>query len=245
MQIKVVTSLLFSAIFSGLATAVPANVPYQDCVEIGNITAAQVSQFAPGTSMCTESNTECSTAETAATALNDAFYAYSLTTLCQKAGLIAYMAYESADFAYNINIYPPPGRSGQGTKCMLMFPHLYNFALSFPELKPQVLNLSPPEAQTAGVTFSNYESLFPDDTCNQIRELVLPDKYAFKCAAWFVTSYLEVTCDKTTLNNGMDGFVQTMESPCFGVDVTPDRQSKYCTTMMALLPSYMDSPPGC
>lgn len=244
MQIKLVASFLFSSIFCGLATAAPTSIPFQGGTPIGAITAAQVLQFAPGTSSCTKSNPMCSTAEDAAAALNDACSLYGITTLGQKAGLIAYMAYESADFIYNINI--SPGRAGQGTKCMFMFPHIWNFAYSFPELKSQVLSLSPPEAQTAGVSYSNYQSLFPNpDTQNQIRALVLQTNYTFKCAAWYLTSYSAATCDKTVLNSGLDGFIQTMGSPCFYVDVTPDRTAEWCKVANALCPSGMGPPQGC
>lgn len=244
MQIKLLVSFLLGALLSVLATAAPAALPFDSGVEIGEITAAQVSLLAPGTSQCTVSDSTCSTAQTAAIALNNAFLTYGLKTLGQKAGMIAYMAFESVDFAYNINVFP--GRPGQGTKCMLMFPHLYNFALSFPELKPEVLKLSPPEAQTSGVTYNNYESLFPNiDTRNKIRELVLPDKYTFKCAPWVLTSYSGATCDKTTLNSGLDGFVKTMEPPCFSVDVTPERKARWCETVTVLVPSGMGPPSGC
>ena len=232
MQIKLATSLLFSAIFSALATAAPAYETFQGDAKISDITAAQVLQFAPN----------CPDSEAAASALNDAFRAYGLDTLGQIAGLTAYMAYESGDFVYDKNVFP--GRPGQGTKCMLMFPHLYNFAISFPELKPQVLNLSPDGAKTTtGVTSSNYEELFDPDTENKIRELVVSgDKYTYKCAAWFVTSYPGATCDKTVLNSGLEGFKETMNT-CFYAAINDDRISKWCATAKALSPGM--PPPGC
>ena len=240
MQTKLVTSLLFSTVLPWLATAAPYASPQAEMV-IGDITADQVSKFAPGTSACTTSTLECTSCQDTANGLNDAFKTYGFTTLGQKAGIIAYMAFESVDFAYNTNQFP--GRPGQGTKCMLMPPHLYNFAISFPELKPQVESLSPSAAKD-GVTYGNYDALFSEDTTrNQIRALVLPNEYTFKCATWFMTSYTAVTCDKTVLDEGLSGFKKTMKS-CFGVDVdvTPERTAKYCSTMKVLAGM---SPPGC
>jgi len=125
-----------------------------------------------------------------------------------------------------------------------MFPHLYNFAISFPELKPQVLNLSPDGAKTpTGVTPSNYDSIFDGDTENKIRELVITgDKYTFKCAAWFVTSYSAAACDPTILNSGLEGFKDTMNT-CFYAAITDARVSKWCDTAKALSPGM--PPPGC
>ena len=243
MQTKFVTSLLFSTVLPWLATAAPTYTPFQADVVIGNITADQVRQFAPGTAGCPVSTLECTSCQDTADGLNEAFSAYNFMTLGQKAGMIAYMEFESVDFTYNTNQFP--GRPGQGTKCMLMPPHLYNFVNSFPELQPQLQSLSPYAAKD-GVNWGNYDALFPDDnTRNQIRALVLPNKYTFKCATWFMTSYPAATCDKTALNYGLDGWVKTMQSPCFGVEVTADRTAKYCSAMKVLAPSGMSPPPNC
>ncbi|RPB24223.1 hypothetical protein L211DRAFT_759163, partial [Terfezia boudieri ATCC MYA-4762] len=125
----------------------------------------------------------CSSADVAAKALNDAFATYKLDSLGQKAGMISYMAFESGGFKWNTNQFP--GRPGQGTKCMLMFPHLYNFAKSFPELQGFVAQNSP-GGQLVVVNYDNADSMFSDSAKNAIRALALGDAYTFKGGPWYL-----------------------------------------------------------
>jgi len=243
MQIRVATSFLLGSLLYGFATAaVIGDIPFDASVVIGDITPGQVSMFAPETSACNGGSQECSTVDTVVSSLNEACSTYNLKSLGEKAGMIGYMAFESVGFQWNTNQFP--GRAGQGTKCMLMFPHLYNFALSFPELKQQVINLSPGGAQ-ATPTFDNYATIFTPEQLNAIRALVLLDKYTFKSAPWFITSYSGATCDKSQLNNGYDGFTQTMASPCIGVTMDDGRKARWCTAIKALLPQRMAAPDVC
>ncbi|KAF8434631.1 hypothetical protein BGX38DRAFT_1100988 [Terfezia claveryi] len=187
-------------------------------MKIGDITAAQILAAAPGTRSCSGSGGECSSAEIAAKALNVAFATYKLDSLGQKAGMISYMAFESGGFKWNTNQFP--GRPGQGTKCMLMFPHLYNFATSFPELQGSVAQNSP-------------------------GALVLGDAYTFKGGPWYLTSYPAATCNKNQLNNGYQGFVATMGAPCFSVTMDEGRKAQWCKTIKAIKPAGMAAPPDC
>ena len=215
--------------------------PFDASIEIGDITAAQVLAAAPETGSCSGSGGECSNADTAAKALNDAFTTYGLKTLGQKCGMIAYMSFESGGFKWNTN--QVPGRPGQGTKSMLMFPHLYNFAKSFPELQGAVAQNSP-DGKLAEVTFDN-EKMFSDSAKNTIRALVLGDKYTFKGAPWYLTSYPAATCDKNQLSNGFQGFVATMGSPCYYVTIDDGRKASWCKAIKAVMPSGMAAPSEC
>lgn len=216
--------------------------PFNAAFEIGDLTPAQIAAAAPETASCAGSGGECSTAEAAAKGLNDAFAAYGLKTLGQKAGMIGYMAFESVGFKWNTNQFP--GRPGQGTKSMLMFAHLYNFAASFEELRPEVAKNSP-GGQIAQVTWDNAEAMFSTEQKNAIRALVLPDNYTFKSAPWFLTSYPAATCDKSLLNNGFGGFESTMGLPCYGVTVDGERKARWCSTVKAIAPAGMDAPAEC
>lgn len=252
MQFTVTTSLLLSTMLLGLSSAAcignPNPVgsfgggPFDASIEIGDITAAQVLAAAPETGSCGGSGGECSSAEVSAKALNDAFSAYGLKTLGQKASMIAYMAFESGGFMYNTNQFP--GRPGQGTKCMLMFAHLYNFAKSFPELQGAVAQNSP-GGQIAEVNFGNADSMFSDSAKNAIRALVLPDKYTFKGAPWYLTSYPSATCDKNQLSKGYQGFVATMGAPCYYVTVDDGRKARWCSAVKAIMPAGMGAPSEC
>lgn len=251
MRFTITTSLLLSTMLLGLTSAAciggtkpptnPSGGPFDASKEIGDITAAQVLAAAPETGSCS-SGGECSNANVAAKALNDAFATYGLKTLGQKAGMIAYMAFESGGFLWNTN--QSPGRPGQGTKSMLMFAHLYNFAKSFPELQGAVAQNSP-GGKLAEVNYANADSMFSDSAKNAIRALVLGDAYTFKGGPWYLTSYPSATCDKKQLNNGYQGFVTTMGAPCYYVTVDAGRKDRWCRTIKAIMPTGMTAPADC
>ena len=246
MQIKI-TSALLSVLFLGLASACAGDAPppynggpFDASIVIGEVTAAQILAIAPQ-SACNNANfpDECSTSEIAAGRLNEAFATYGLTTLGQKAAMIAYGAFESSGFAFNRNHYP--GRPGQGTKTMFMFPQVYKFALSIPELKPQVITLSPGGVE-ATVTFDNYENIFSPDAQQKIRELVLPDQYTFRSAPWFLTA--ECAASVQGLNNGVQGWTDFMGTGCIyaPVPVEKDRTDLWCLAIKTLAPKGMQLP---
>lgn len=253
MQFTITTSLLLSTMLLGLASAAcidntklpPVSSygggPFDASMEIGEVTSAQVLAAAPESGSCGGGG-ECSTADAAAKALNDAFATYGLKTLGQKAGMIAYMAFESEGFRWNTNQYP--GRPGQGTKSMLMFAHLYNFAKSFPELQAAVAQNSP-GGVLAEVNYSNADTIIDDGKKNAIRALVLTDAYTFKGGPWYLTSYPSATCDKNQLNNGYQGFVATMGAPCYYVTVDEGRKARWCSAVKALAPAGMTAPAEC
>lgn len=251
MQLKSTISLLLGSMLLGVSSAAcidPTKLPppttqpgkFDASVQLGDLTPAQVLAFAPESGTC--SGVECSSPEVAAKALNEAFATYGLTTLGQKAAMCAYMGLESVGFSYNINHFP--GNPGQGTKSMMAFAHLYNFAASFPELKAAVAQNSP-GGVIGQVNYGNAEAFVPKETKNKIRELVLGPDYTFKSGPWYLTSYAAATCDKTQLNNGYQGFVATMEAPCFYVAMDASRKDRWCKTVKALLPAGMTAPTEC
>lgn len=250
MQFTITTSLILGWMLIGLTSAscIPktdtpfSGGPYDASMEIGDITPAQVLIAAPETASCSVSGGQCSNANVAAKALNDAFATYGLKTLGQKAGMMAYMGFESVGFQWNTNQYP--GRPGQGTKSMLMFAHLYNFAKSFPELHGPVAQHSP-GGVLAEVNYSNADALFSNDAKNAIRALVLGDNYTFKGGPWYLTSYPSATCDKNQLNKGYQGFVATMGAPCYYVTVDEGRKARWCSASKALAPAGMAAPAEC
>jgi len=233
---------LVASLGSVLSSPVPQGVaaggtPYDGSVTIGDLTTEQVLAFAPGSS-CSNPQfgaTECTPASTAAPLLNTALKDYSDQTLGRAVAVISLMAFESADFTANINHFP--GRPGQGTKAMLNFPFIYAYALAQPELSTQVMQLS-----GDAVDMNNLDGV-PDETQTAIRALVLPDKYTFASASY----YMKANCPAMgpQLDAGGLSAYQSYISTCVGTEFTPDHQAKWCAVVNALKPSGMSSPAEC
>ncbi|KAF8467390.1 hypothetical protein BDZ91DRAFT_145362 [Kalaharituber pfeilii] len=248
MQIKLTSKFILATVFLGIASAgctapdaknnFPGG-PFDASFAIGEITPGQVLRFAPE-STCANPQfgaEECTKSEIVAGRLNEAFAKFGLTTLGQKAGLASYEAFESVGFSANIN--HSQNNPGQGTKSMFMFHVLYNFALSFPELHPQVVNLS--GGTVKEVQWDTYQKLFSAEQMNQIRALVLPDQYTFQSAPWLYST----NCDKNMLNKGFEGFKNFMGSGCIYADINDVRKKKWCQAVEALKPQNMGMPAEC
>jgi hypothetical protein len=126
------------------------------------------------------------------------------------AALLSLMAYETADFKYNINHFPAPGRPGQGTRNMQMANYNLLYAKSIPELASPLSTIT---------TASSTDAL-SDDQLNAIRALVLPDQYSFGSAAWFLTSQCNQT--RSQLQAGGQAGYEAYLS-CVGVSATAAR----------------------
>lgn len=195
-------------LLSGTALAAP--LVNTSKVEARDDSAASiVAKIAPGASSCTDTSSECRTAEQAAPYLIDAMQKYGVTTTAEIAGILALMAFESVDFAYKHNI--SPGRPGQGTANMQMFDYNYEYAKSISELSDSVAALG---------------TITTSDQQNQLLALVTDDKYNFGSGPWFYTTKC-TTAQRTALQAGTDaGFAAYMG--CVGVTVT-DERSAYWT----------------
>jgi hypothetical protein len=85
------------------------------------VTPEAMIEIAPDAEVCNdlgEWSDECATADQAALAFRSVFSKYGLNSLGAQAAVIAWEAFESAEFKYKINHYP--GNPGQGTRCMMM-----------------------------------------------------------------------------------------------------------------------------
>src|SRR5271167_622786 len=136
--------MLFKTIFTSavLATAFTnaALIPGPPSLKIpragGSSAASQLLEIAPGSANCnTAVNSECATADHAAPFLISAMQTYCIYQPPEIAAVLSLIAYETADFMYNINHFP--GRAGQGTRNMQMADFNLQYALSIPELKAQ------------------------------------------------------------------------------------------------------------
>jgi hypothetical protein len=86
----------------------------------GSITSDIIAAIAPNSQSCDNAPAagECATAAQAAPAFNSAFAKYGINTPGAQAAVIAWEAFESAQFKYKVN--KVPGNPGQGTRCMMM-----------------------------------------------------------------------------------------------------------------------------
>ncbi|KAH6648380.1 hypothetical protein BKA67DRAFT_538420 [Truncatella angustata] len=167
--------------------------------------ASMISAIAPDASKCTDTASECRTAEQAAPWLITALSTYGIITYGEIAGLLALMAYESGDFQYKHNV--SPGRPGQGTVNMQTFDYNLEYAGTFAELDAQVAALG---------------TITTDAQKNQLLALVTDDKYNFGSAGWYYTT--KCASVRPELQKGTDaGFAAYMA--CVGVTVTDERNA--------------------
>ncbi|KAJ2764676.1 hypothetical protein IWQ56_004399, partial [Coemansia nantahalensis] len=104
--------------------------------------------------------------------------------------LVALMALESGDWMYNTNHFP--GRPGQGTRAMLMYPYTYAYAKA----------LHPADTPLAA------EGSTDPAVMNQVRGRVLGDDDSFGAAFWYlVHSAPQYHSDPSKLRDGnLDDF---------------------------------------
>ena len=94
----------------------------------------------------------------AAASLNKAFATYKVTELNEIAALISLMAFESADFKYQINYFP--GRPGQGCRNMQSGAFNVQYAQSIPGLEGKVNRIN---SGTAAGSLSLSSSTMSED----------------------------------------------------------------------------------
>ncbi|KAJ2574815.1 hypothetical protein GGH19_003513 [Coemansia sp. RSA 1807] len=142
--------------------------------DVYQITASQLDAAVPagkGSGKCTADNSDgCANNEQALVALNNAAQKYGVTERGEVVAMIALMAFESGSWQYNVNEFP--GRAGQGTKAMFMYPFIYKYAKA----------LYPDKVQDA------WESATDDLTMNNVRAMVLGDDDSFGSAFWYLTT---------------------------------------------------------
>ncbi|KAL6711854.1 hypothetical protein ACN47E_002897 [Coniothyrium glycines] len=146
---------------------VPASTPA--------LTAANLIAIASTTASCDGAPypEECKDATAAAAALNKAFETYKITSTEEQAAVVAYELFESANFKYNKNKFPAPGRPGQGTRMMAMPPVVQKYAT----------------AVAGAAAVATAQAAGGDTGLNAVLALVnSDDEKSFGSAAWFVTS---------------------------------------------------------
>ncbi|POS85705.1 hypothetical protein EPUL_002718 [Erysiphe pulchra] len=184
------------------------------------ITPDQILKIAPNSNSCPSPQGECATNTQAAPFLNEAMSKYQISSPGEKASVLALIAFESGNFKYNINHFPAPGRPGQGTRNMQTAPFNLKYVKSIPELASKT-------------THTSVDGLSPSEL-NDIRALVLPDKYSWASGAWYLATESSCTSARKVLQTGSDdGFIAHMK--CVGIpSVGSDRMAYWQAAKKAL-----------
>jgi hypothetical protein len=159
---------------------------------------------------------ECRTKEQAAPLLDAAMKRYELCSAGEVAGVLALTAFESVHYQHKRNV--SPGRPGQGTCNMQLFPNNLEYARSFPELAPQVDAIVSADPNPGAVP-DNYSNA----TKNAILDLVVPDQYNFGSGAWFLKNKCSTEIQAQLRTGTDDGFLAYMG--CVGVTMDTDRRA--------------------
>ncbi|KAJ1893978.1 hypothetical protein LPJ66_005454 [Kickxella alabastrina] len=182
MKISFVSMVLIGAVLSAVSLA--DNV---STLTVSTITLAQLNQAVPARASDTScaavsTPSECAPNSRAATAINKAIAKYGVTGRGEIIAIISLMAFESADWQYNINHFP--GRAGQGTRAMLMYNWIEQYAKQVHAQDASKL------LATAGA--GNTEAM------NKVRKLVLGDDDSFGAAFWYLVTAAPAYHNSTT-----------------------------------------------
>ncbi|KAJ7140497.1 hypothetical protein C8R43DRAFT_928463 [Mycena crocata] len=209
-----------------------APVPQAVAPPAGDITPAELIQMGAlaDCSSATQFPSECRTAEQAAPFVNQAFRDFGIVTNGEKAALLSLMLFESGGFKFDIN--HSLNTPGQGTRNLMTFPFILEYALDTPSVA----------AQAQALAGGNAAAAVPPDTQNAIRQLVLSDPLSFASAMWFYTQSGDAKTGCTATPGMVDG-LQLATIPgweqyitnCVFTTVTPERQAIYTKTLNVFL----------
>jgi hypothetical protein len=177
--------------------------------------ASQLIAIAPSSGTCAGAplgGAECATAAQAVAPLVSSFATYNVTSAAEQAALLAWMAFETADFKYNANHFPPPGTPGQGTRTMMSPGFVKMYAASIPAVAAQAAALTDPAAVLA---------------------LVQPDAYSFAAAAWFLSTQCSASV-RAGLQTGTLAGWQAWVTGCVQTTVTDARTAYWQRAVQAL-----------
>ncbi|KAI9779505.1 MAG: hypothetical protein M1839_007313 [Geoglossum umbratile] len=188
----------------------------------GDITPGQLIQIGKTTASCDGAQfpDECATAAEAAPLINAAFKKFNIATNQEKAALIALMMSETGEFKNNFR----HDVVGQGTRNMQSINFNLQYALTFPELVPEV-NAIRGDAGTPVTSL-------PPDAQNNIRALVLPNDKSFGSAMWFYTIQSD-EC-KSEVRGGTEAGFEFYLAKCVITTVTTTATTLYANAIAAL-----------
>ncbi|KAJ7587099.1 hypothetical protein C8J56DRAFT_91556 [Mycena floridula] len=225
-------SLFISALFIIASSAAPTTCKPKAIPAVGGVTATQLAQIVPDITSCASATDECRTATQAVPFINKAFTDFNITTRGEKAALLSLMLFESGGFKFNTNQFPAPGNPGQGTRNMMTFPFIYQYAVDTPSTSTEALKIAGTDPSSPSITA---------DIKNQVRALVLGDDLSFASAMWFYTQSGaaksgctgDAALVKGLQSESQDGWEAFITS-CVGTTVTDDREALWEKTLQAL-----------
>lgn len=170
--------------------------------------------IAPSSSTCVSAPipSECSTAAHAAPYLITSMSAHNITHPAVLAALLSLIAFETGEFKYNTNHFPAPGRPGQGTRNMQTARFNLLYARSMPELRESV----------EGIVLGREVEGLSDEEVNAVRALVLPDRYAWGSAGWFLNTQCSREVREGLEMKGEEGWRAYLA--CVGVEAEEGRR---------------------
>jgi len=189
----------------------------QPAVELSE---AQLLQAAPDSGSCDGATPECATASQAVPHLNAAHAQFGVNTTGEIAAIVGLQLFESGSFKFNTN---QGGNPGQGTRNLMTFPFMLQYALDTPSTKDAALALVP-SGKPDGV---------PPDVQNQIRALMLKPETDFASGAWF----LKTICTPDIISGlqaGTDAGWEAFHKDCVGVNPSEERRQVYKAVLAAL-----------
>lgn len=205
-------------LFSSLALAAPS-IPNDTIFRRTNgsiLAIDMIKGIAPNTlTSCVDADypTECATADHVALAMLNAVAGKDLTAH-EIGAITALMAFETADFRYNINHFPSHV-PGKGTRNMQSAEFNLEYARSIPDLAGQL----------AAITTAPTAAGLPGAVLDKVLDLVANDKYTWGSAGWYLKTKCPVPARFSLQTGTQQGFIDYMT--CVGVDnpKDPDRMA--------------------
>jgi len=179
--------------------------------EAVSLTAQQILAVAPTSATCsTVGSSGCRTADQVARWIGKSFTSFSISSKAEQAAVFGLMAFESAEFKYNIN---QQGHVGQGTYNMQSGAYNLKYAQSIPVLREMLA--------VVGTT-----------DLNMVRKLVLADEFSFASGAWFLVTQCSAEVRKQLQTGSQQGWAQYI-SQCVGTE--PEPRKAYWQAAVAAL----------
>jgi len=207
-------------------TLAPTSTAVSNDARPFGMAAAHIIAAVPSTVNCPSSNPgPCRTAAQIAPLINKSFSKFGFLSRGEQAAIFSLMAFESGNFAFDVNVFP--GRPGQGTRNMMMFDFILPYALQY--------NRSAVRAIRSDLSPSSRASDVTDDAQkNAIRATVLDDTLSFASAAWFLRTHCSSQIATGLKSETDSAFNAYMGPDCIGAGEDPARLALYKTTLTAM-----------
>ncbi|KAJ2812094.1 hypothetical protein GGI24_006728 [Coemansia furcata] len=167
---------------------------------------------------------ECATNRDAVIGINAGIKAFGVTRRGEVVASIAWMMFESGGWKFNIN--HTPGTPGQGTKCMMMWEFISEYAMY----------LFPDDYKKLMGTFAASPDTATNAVKTSVMNLVLPNNMSFSAAFWFlVTKAPTYHNNDAKLRDGNMADFQDYVTKGIGTTWTAERQKIWTDVNKAII----------